>query len=633
MPDAISRRKFVKTAAAGLGALRVLSWDQLLCPTFFAEGNELIVLSHELLKEWLDALLKLQVNDSTAAPELFGGIICPYKKTVHGRIGDTVYPLLYMAKTTHDKKYLASARKLYQWMETNVSREDGSWLNEPVAGSWQGTTVFTLIALAEAISYHGDIVDEKWKSQIKERLIRAGDFICEHFTVSYGNINYPINAAYGLLLTGELLDIDRFRIRGKLLADEVWKAVTSEGFIAGEGAPHYETSAKGCYAVDLGYNVEESLPALAAYAQLAKDKVRLSKVLKAMQTHLEFMLPDGAWDNSWGTRNYKWSYWGSRTTDGAAAAYALLSDHDPRFYVAALQNTLLLKKCTHDGLLYGGPHLQAEGILPCVHHTFCHAKSLTKILDHAKQITFVDVKNIRLPREEHHKIKFFKEIQTWLIAEGGFKATFTTYDQPYKNTLNGHASGGVLTLLWHRLTGPLFCASMNQYQLFEADNMQTTSLPEMCLTPRVELHVDGSTFSNICDLKAEVFLKEDQERLEVRSISTLVDGRQQKPFGQTVTCFMNCIFDQEAVHFTFKVSPCDFEHQLKIIVPIIAAPAERYQKNASELIIYKETNVTVRLLADADFTMGQSVFNFVPGLQALPMCFGQPEVNFSLRIN
>ena len=39
-------------------------------------------------------------------------------------------------------------------------------------------------------------------------------------------------------------------------------------------------------------------------------------VATSLRAHLEFMLPDGAWDNSWGTRNYKWTYWGSRTSDG-----------------------------------------------------------------------------------------------------------------------------------------------------------------------------------------------------------------------------------------------------------------------------------------------------------------------------
>ena len=46
----------------------------------------------------------------------------------------------------------------------------------------------------------------------------------------------------------------------------------------------------------------------------------LDQTVAALRTHMEFMLPDGAWDNSWGTRNYKWSWWGSRTSDGCHPA-------------------------------------------------------------------------------------------------------------------------------------------------------------------------------------------------------------------------------------------------------------------------------------------------------------------------
>ena len=47
-------------------------------------------------------------------------------------------------------------------------------------------------------------------------------------------------------------------------------------------------------AVDLGYNVEESLPALAMYSVLTNDKVVMDQTVKALRTHAEFMLPDGA---------------------------------------------------------------------------------------------------------------------------------------------------------------------------------------------------------------------------------------------------------------------------------------------------------------------------------------------------
>lgn len=48
------------------------------------------------------------------------------------------------------------------------------------------------------------------------------------------------------------------------------------------------------------------------YALMAKDTDLLTLVDRSMATHLEFMLPDGAWDNSWGTRSFKWTYWGGR---------------------------------------------------------------------------------------------------------------------------------------------------------------------------------------------------------------------------------------------------------------------------------------------------------------------------------
>ena len=78
------------------------------------------------------------------------------------------------------------------------------------------------------------------------------------------------------------------------------------------------------------------------------------------------MLPDGAWDNSWGTRNNKWSYWGSRTSDGCQPGYGLLAKKSPEFAEAVRRNTRLLKACTHDGLLHGGPMFNsAKGTTLC----------------------------------------------------------------------------------------------------------------------------------------------------------------------------------------------------------------------------------------------------------------------------
>lgn len=62
-----------------------------------------------------------------------------------------------------------------------------------------------------------------------------------------------------------------------------------------------------------------------------------------MNTHLEFMLPDGAWDNSWGTRSFKWTYWGGRTSDGFMGGYYAMAEQHPEYLEAIRRNIRLLK--------------------------------------------------------------------------------------------------------------------------------------------------------------------------------------------------------------------------------------------------------------------------------------------------
>jgi len=78
-----------------------------------------------------------------------------------------------------------------------------------------------------------------------------------------------------------------------------------------------------------------SLGALALYAILSGDtKVKLG-VIKSLKTHLNFMYPDGSIDNSWGSRSYKWTMYGSKTAHGSQMALELLSDEDPAFRKAS----------------------------------------------------------------------------------------------------------------------------------------------------------------------------------------------------------------------------------------------------------------------------------------------------------
>ena len=109
---------------------------------------------------------------------------------------------------------------------------------------------------------------------------------------------------------------------------------------------------------------------LGDYALIGKERELISIVVRFMNTHLEFMLPDGAWDNSWGTRSFKWTYWGGRTSDGFMGGYYAMAAHHPEYLEAIRRNIHLLINSTDDGLLHAGRDYRASGIPACIHHTF-----------------------------------------------------------------------------------------------------------------------------------------------------------------------------------------------------------------------------------------------------------------------
>lgn len=581
---------------------------------------------------WIDALLPLQLTDSTK-PDLYGGLWCPACKKVHGRVCDSFYPLLFVGDQTNSAKYVDAAILLYRWMERNVSQPDGSWLNDPEKNSWKGITVFTSIALAESLINHRNMLEHSFRKEIEQRLKKAGDYIFSNFSMSYGNINYPINAAYCLSLLGILLDVKEFREKGRQFAhDSLAFLSTNDRLIHGEGGPIDRPSAKGCYSVDLGYNVEESLPALVLYGKLTKDQEVLDAIVPSLQAHMEFMLPDGAWDNSWGTRNFKWTYWGSRTTDGCQPAYALMADRDPRFYNVAMKSTELLAATTHNGLLYGGPHYVSHNILPCVHHTFCHAKALATILDHGVEVLKVNLVKM-LPREKVYGHRFFPDIQTSLISVGDFRATVTTYDREY-TMKNGHASGGALTLVWHEKTGPILSASMNEYQMKEPNNMQPDADPNsMSLTPRLELKKEGH-FMNISDLKASLEVFGEGSATVVRAQSLLVDQDQNSPFSGKISCQTVYRFHPEKV--TMEFSSESTNESIRVVLPVISKSSEKMELiGQREIHIHKE-KALVKITSDSDFeilpTSGTRIFNFVPGLEAIPMAINRSSCRIEIAV-
>jgi hypothetical protein len=571
-----------------------------------------------LLKTWCDGLLDNQVQGLRGAGAN-GGFLCPGCGLIHGRSADAVYPLLRVARTTGDARYVRAAVAVQDWSERHVSRADGSWVNDAVLSEWKGITVFRAIALAEALLHHGDLLDKATREAWRTRLAAAYGFLESYITIDTGNINYPVSAAYAFSLGAKALDRPDYDARAKGLAQACLDYFTPNGLLFGEGHPQRGLTPKGRRPVDLGYNVEESLPALVMYGMRARDEVVLERVISALRAHMEFMLPDGAWDNSWGSRNYKWTWWGSRTSDGCHPAYRLLADRDPRFAEVSARNLALMRACTHDGLLYGGPHARQRGYEPCIHHTFAHAKALAAVVDLAAPRA---VERAALPRDAAYGLKSFPEIGTHLAAVGPWRATFTDYDFDYlAPSGGGHASGGALSLLHHQTLGPVLAASMTRYKVVEIGNQQTPiNALHRPLTPRIEL-VDGDTFTSLGDLAADMSVEYD-----ARGVSVSAKGRLLTPDGKAPSSgaryTLTYRLTETGLILTARVTDLPQGQSARFILPVISAAQETVKRPSARAIAIAKPGGDLAITSvsvDLEPLAPLRVFNLVPGFEALEL--------------
>ncbi len=558
---------------------------------------------YDLLKIWCDRLIELQIKDS-AMKEFNGGIMCPACARIHGRCHDAIYPFMYMADETGDDKYLNAAKALFDWGQ-NVFCDDGSYYNDNLS-SWNAITVFSAIGLCDALVKHGSLLDNKTKQLWEDRLFLMGEWLYENLTMDFGAvINYPSACSAAMALLGIYFENDAYKKRAKMLAHACIEYLTENGLLRGEGKPIDAVTPRGCYPIDIGYNAEESMPSLVIYAIAMKDYEILNKIKTGFMKLLSFMLPDGAWDNSFGTRNFKWTYWGSRTSDGCQGAFALLGKDDPVFAEAAHRNLGLYEKCTHNGLLHGGPHYHEHGEAPCVHHTFCHAKVLAMALD----VGITSTENVSIPSDTPPSLVYYKEADTYKIAKGDYRGTITGYDFPF--IAGGHASGGTLTMLWHKDAGPLIASSVTNYTMAEPTNMQLTlkKAQHRPLTSRIMYESNGKQYAQCYDYNSSVYAKEEGESTTITVNADLVDINQNKPTYST-TCHIDYIFDTKAVHIKGKVSG-DKVDITRFVLPIISKHQEECSLDGNVAIIQKE-NARINITASRLEGEAKPIF-FLPG--------------------
>lgn len=532
---------------------------------------------------------------------------------------DAVYPFLSIARLTGDEKYIRASEAVFEWSK-NVSQPDGSWTVVTNPKSWKGITVFGAIALAKAIHFHGDLLASDTQSRWKQRLKLAAEYVYQNFDLQFANVNYGFTAIYALNFIGRLLDNPAYLYRSRELASQAKQFFTEPNqLLFGEAKPCDRKSAKGLLSVDLGYNVEESLNGITLYALAENDEELLQFLEKSLASHLLFMLPDGGWDNSWGTRQFKWTYWGSRTSDGCQIAYALMADRNAAFGQAARQNTLLMERCTSDdGLLYGGIHYKEHGVPPCIHHTFSHVKQLAYLCDTGHTIK----RNPQtIPPPDTCQVKSFPEIDIHLIKTGPWKGTVTNYDFIYQEGVQ-QATGGALSLLWHQSLGLICAASMARYERVEPLNQQAApETDDFPLTPRIETKINGEWYTNLYDLKADLSIREGDDSVEI-TVSTKLTNSQYQALPET--CKLQYIFTERSLTIRAQ-SP----RPAQLVLPIISPETENVSRPNSCQLELEKQDEALRLESDSPLQTPadkrERVFNLVPGAQALPVTLALQE--------
>lgn len=460
-----------------------------------------------LLKKYCDALISLQDRGDDKAFK--GGIYCRACKNIHGRCPDAVYGYIVAAKIFGEEKYLLAAKDVFAYGD-NLLCTDGGLYNDAQT-TWRYTTTFHQTAVIEALRSGAEILDKETFVAFEKRAARMAEWLYDNLNEkSPANINYATTNGLALALSGNYFHEQKYLDRARRLIAYAMEHISENGLLYGESKPHDKLSAKGCKAIDIGYNVEESVPALVKYAYEVSDEELKERLVKIVRAHLDFMLPDGGWDNSFGNRNNKWTYWGSRTSDGCAPMFLLLADKDAAFAEAAYRNAEMLEKCSEGGLLYGGPHYHKRGEYACTHHTFEHINSLAFVLEHIDE-KYLQPAPTAIPSDKTDLCKYYPEVRTFKLAKGDYRATITDYD--FDIIFSGHAAGGTLTALCNKKVGPMIMGSVTDYVLVEPTNMQQVKDREnhRSLLPRLIKAVDGKEYSSTFYLNAEIGREEKVE--------------------------------------------------------------------------------------------------------------------------
>lgn len=434
-----------------------------------------------LLCDQLDALLALQVTTPGAAR---GALMDPACGCLHTRAGEAIFPLAAAYQRTAQARYRQAALALGDWLIAQQTG-DGSWLETPE--DWRGTTADQLLALCGAMELLGGELgvarSERWHHAARS----AADFLLGFIGPETVHVNYLATTAAALAAVSLRSADPRHARRARELARLICSTlINQDGLIAGEG--HREQAR--LYGVDPGYNLDMTLWGLALYARLLGDSAVEEAAARSLAAHLPFLYPDGLLDNSWGTRSYKWTTYGSLTAHGVQASLALLAHRDARFQTGLERTLTYLAGMVRGGLVGYGPRFWGRRQAPCIYPTFTRAAALALVLVYGRAAG----PGAPLPCDAPFA-RGYPSVGVAVVRTGELMATLSAYGYTApgaraRSKYMARSSGGGIHALWFTGLGLVQAAGPARYQRWEEMHLPAAEalLP---LGPRVD-QVEGS---------------------------------------------------------------------------------------------------------------------------------------------
>lgn len=594
----------------------------------------------DLLRRLCDGLIAHQITDLGHAQ--YGALRCPslnpQENPLHSRAGEAVYPLAVMYGETGEAKYRDAAIALGDWLVRIQQTDTGAWSEAwPREAAWLATTADQLISLAGALPMLATELSPAQQRAWTAAVTHAADWVTDNFPI--GNINYWSTGAAGLRLAALAVPNPPAAWEDKAaeLVALTLASTTPEGLIWGENG-----------GVDLGYNLGQTLGFLALNGHLTGDAALLDRTAELLGPHLDFVLPNGAVDNSWGTRSYKWVYEsGSKTAPGVHFTFALLADREPRAITAAgLARDWLDRSLDAEGLLPLGPH---DGAPPCLYSSFARAQSLAMAWVYGP-VEAWSGQGAPLPAQEPGWFRHYPSVNVVVVRTPTYMATVSanhlglrTEPPPAaapalrrgreygrhlepRSQRDAFLRGGSLSQLWWEGYGPhgfLQASSVTRYLRREALHLPIIETRLAPLTPQVEAVIDGQLFTNLYDGHVQLSAAQRDDHVEVSARGELRDseGRSADVRFELTHRF----YDDRLIKTYALVAPRGTE--IRVIEPMVHDPALRVaEESPGRFRLETGSDRAWRVTASADHahatTHGEDealYWNPFPAVRAYPL--------------